>query len=131
MAKLTTGLTPPKGTPMVSEPEPAEEQQQEPESERASLRERRWVFGRVGRRSAAPGPDAPESEPDAGEGLVNLNGAGLEELRELGMSVIQAKAVIAYRERENGFDSVADLAKLPGFPPAFLAELKRSSASRP
>jgi DNA uptake protein ComE-like DNA-binding protein len=33
--------------------------------------------------------------------------------------------VIGYRERENGFDSVEQLDEVPGFPPAFLAEVKR------
>jgi DNA uptake protein ComE-like DNA-binding protein len=41
------------------------------------------------------------------------------------MSVTQATRVIAYRDRQDGFDSIDDLDTVPGFPKAFLAELKQ------
>jgi DNA uptake protein ComE-like DNA-binding protein len=57
-------------------------------------------------------------------GLVDLNDATFEQLRGLGMSVTQATRVIAYRERQEGFTDIDDLDSVPGFPKAFLAELK-------
>ena len=56
--------------------------------------------------------------------LVNLNDATFEQLRGMGMSVTQATRVIAYRERQGGFDSIDDIDQVPGFPKAFLADLK-------
>jgi competence ComEA-like helix-hairpin-helix protein len=55
---------------------------------------------------------------------LDVNTATFEELRELGMSVTQATRVIAYRERQDGFDSVDDLERVPGIPKAFAAEIK-------
>jgi DNA uptake protein ComE-like DNA-binding protein len=43
----------------------------------------------------------------------------------MGMSVTQATRVIAYRERQDGFDSIDDLDQVPGFPKDFLAALKQ------
>jgi DNA uptake protein ComE-like DNA-binding protein len=40
------------------------------------------------------------------------------------MSVTQATRVIAYRERQDGFDSVDDLDSVPGFPKTFLNDIK-------
>ena len=45
------------------------------------------------------------------------------DLRELGLSVTQAKRVIRYRD-ERGLTSPDDLDGVPGFPKTFLAELK-------
>jgi DNA uptake protein ComE-like DNA-binding protein len=42
----------------------------------------------------------------------------------VGMSVTQATRVIAYRERQDGFDSVEDLEAVPGIPKKFLTEVK-------
>jgi DNA uptake protein ComE-like DNA-binding protein len=56
---------------------------------------------------------------------LNVNEASFDELRRLGMSVTQATRVIAYRQRQRGFDSLDDLDTIPGFPEPFLAELKR------
>jgi DNA uptake protein ComE-like DNA-binding protein len=58
-------------------------------------------------------------------GLLDLNDATFEQLRSLGMSVTQATRVIAYRERQDGFADIDDLDAVPGFPKAFLAELKQ------
>ena len=41
----------------------------------------------------------------APEGMVSLSAAGFDELRELGMSVTQAKRVIRYRDERDGFRS--------------------------
>jgi DNA uptake protein ComE-like DNA-binding protein len=61
--------------------------------------------------------------PPAGD-VVGLNSASFEQLRELGMSVTQARRVITYRDDRDGFDSVDGLDEIPGFPRAFLAQLK-------
>jgi DNA uptake protein ComE-like DNA-binding protein len=40
------------------------------------------------------------------------------------MSVTQATRVIAYRERQDGFDSVEALEAVPGIPKKFLSEIR-------
>ena len=50
-------------------------------------------------------------------------------LRRLGMSVTQATRVIAYRERQGGFESLDDLDAVPGIPKNMLAELKEQLAA--
>jgi DNA uptake protein ComE-like DNA-binding protein len=56
---------------------------------------------------------------------VSLSSATFDDLRGLGLSVTQAKRVLDFRERLGGFDSVADLDHVPGFPKSLLTELKR------
>ncbi len=80
-----------------------------------------------------PEPVAEESEPvpepdppvPAPAGLLDLNAATFEQLRELRMSVTQSNRVLAYRERLGGFNSVDDLDQVPGFRRAFRVELKQ------
>jgi competence ComEA-like helix-hairpin-helix protein len=55
---------------------------------------------------------------------VSLTSGTFEEYRGLGMSITQAKRVIAYRERDGGYSSVDDLDRVPGFSKQFLEELK-------
>lgn len=69
-------------------------------------------------------PGELEGEPEPEEGLVDVNAATFEQLRELGMTVIQSTRVIAYRDRAGGFAGVDDLDAVPGFRKDFLAELK-------
>jgi Helix-hairpin-helix motif len=79
----------------------------------------------------APAPSARES-PAAGDsisprpagGAVSLTFGTFEEYRALGMSVTQAKRVIAYRERDGGYATVDDLDRVPGFSQQLLEELK-------
>jgi competence protein ComEA len=59
----------------------------------------------------------------AGE-LLDINAASYEELRTLRLSVTQTGRVLAHRERKGGFGSLDELDEIPGFPQAFLAELK-------
>ena len=40
------------------------------------------------------------------------------------MTVTQATRVVAYRDRQGGFESVDDLDAVPGFPKDLLAEIK-------
>ena len=63
---------------------------------------------------SASSPDEP-SEPVSGE-TIDVNRATFEDLRDLGFSVTQATRVITYRERQSGFDSLDDLAAVPGMP---------------
>jgi DNA uptake protein ComE-like DNA-binding protein len=76
----------------------------------------------------------PAERPEAGPvvatqasraGLTRLSTATVEDLQALGMSSTQAKRVLDYRERLEGFDSVDDLDFVPGFSGDFLAELKK------
>ena len=73
---------------------------------------------------------APEKTPGSDtetrvRRLVNLNEATFEQLRAMDMSVTQATRVIAYRERQDGFDSIDDLDSVPGFPKPFREKLKQ------
>jgi competence protein ComEA len=56
---------------------------------------------------------------------VSLTSGTFEEYRGMGMSITQAKRVIAYREKDGGYSSIDDLDRVPGFSRAFLAELKQ------
>jgi competence ComEA-like helix-hairpin-helix protein len=135
--------------PPISPPAPREESVEEAgqeEGEEAGEEEGGGILGRtVGAiLGVGPGREAPEEEhtvepaPERKEfeeldvsgnaqrsgDRINLNSASFEELRELGFSVTQATRVITYRERQNGFDSVDDLAEVPGMPPDFLGDVK-------
>jgi DNA uptake protein ComE-like DNA-binding protein len=69
--------------------------------------------------------ETAESKPKrSSDSPLDVNEATFEQLRDLGMSVTQATRVIAYREREAGFDSVDDLDSVPGIPKPFGSELK-------
>lgn len=67
----------------------------------------------------AESPVAAESDQ------ISINTATYEDFRTLGLSVTQTGRVLAHRERVSGFDSLDDLDQIPGFPRAFLDELKR------
>ncbi|MDQ2676032.1 MAG: helix-hairpin-helix domain-containing protein, partial [Actinomycetota bacterium] len=68
-------------------------------------------------------PAAPAGGP-VPEGALSLSEASFEELRELGFSVTQAKRVIRYREENDGFEDVSELDRVPGFPRAFLTQIR-------
>jgi DNA uptake protein ComE-like DNA-binding protein len=57
------------------------------------------------------------------EGTISLATADFEDLRDLGLSVTQAKRVIRYRD-ERGLTSPDELDGVPGFPRTFLDDLK-------
>ncbi len=99
-----------------------------------SAPEPRTATGRRGReakrrrRSSPPRPrptstSAGKAEPDA-EGRLSIATVTLDELRALGMSGVQAKRVIDYREHAEGFESLDQLDRMPGFSEALLAHLK-------
>jgi DNA uptake protein ComE-like DNA-binding protein len=81
----------------------------------------------------SPAGEAPRDNGGSGmssvsstTALTELNGATYERLRSLGLSVTQARRVLAHRERSGGFRSVDDLDRIPGFPRAVLEELKQA-----
>ena len=61
-------------------------------------------------------------------GTERLNGASFEKLREVGLSVSQARRVLACRERQGGFASVDELDVVPGLPHELLGQLKAELA---
>lgn len=63
------------------------------------------------------------STPDD-QGRISINDATFEDLRRLNFSVTQTGRVLAHRERHGGFKSLDDLEQVPGFPMAFLEEVK-------
>lgn len=64
-------------------------------------------------RTAAPGGDP-----------VDLNTATADDLRVAGLSITQARRVIARRERTGPYETVEQLAELPGMPSAVLARIR-------
>ena len=125
-------------------PDAQDEPPEQPAKERAAKKPRRK---RIGRRSKATEPETetagdsadeataesvPEPEPPPAErneapppeGVTSLSQASFEELRELGMSVTQAKRIIRHRDAHGGFRSVDELDDVPGFPKSFLSEMK-------
>jgi DNA uptake protein ComE-like DNA-binding protein len=64
-----------------------------------------------------------KAEP-AAEDRLSIATATVDELRALGMSGVQAKRVIDYREHSEGFTSLDQLNRMPGFSEALLAHLK-------
>lgn len=70
-------------------------------------------------RPPAAAPSAPSN------GKLSLSRADLVTLRELGMSVTQAKRVLRYRDERGTIASVDELDAVPGFPRPFLEELKQ------
>jgi len=76
------------------------------------------------RRRRAETPARPRRAPD---GLVDLNSATYEQLRELDLTITQAKRLIAYRDRRGGFDALDDIDDVPGFPDDVRDELKSRS----
>jgi Helix-hairpin-helix motif len=72
----------------------------------------------------------PEPEPEPSTRVPHgpthsLATIGFDELRSLGMSITQAKRVLRYRNERGGFRSVDALDNVPGFPRAFLTDVKR------
>ncbi|HEX6116724.1 MAG TPA: helix-hairpin-helix domain-containing protein [Solirubrobacterales bacterium] len=68
--------------------------------------------------SPAPAPAPPGT-------VVDLNSGSSEEFRSLGMSVTQTRRIIEFREQNDGYASVDDLERVPGFSQEFLAQMKR------
>ncbi|MGH2985623.1 MAG: ComEA family DNA-binding protein [Solirubrobacterales bacterium] len=65
-----------------------------------------------------------QAVPGEKDGVVSLNTGSFEQYRALGMSVTQAKRVIAHREALDGYSSLDQLDQVPGFSKAFLVDMK-------
>ena len=74
--------------------------------------------------AAAPAVEPETEAAPASDGMLSLSSASFDELRETGMSVTQAKRVIRHRDEQGGFSTVDELEQVPGFPEAFLADVK-------
>ena len=79
--------------------------------------------GRTGTRSEPAGV-VSNLEPKA---KVSLSNASIEQLREVGMSLTQARRVVRHREMNGGFIDLDDLDALPGFPAGLVARVKELS----
>ncbi|MDQ3572297.1 MAG: helix-hairpin-helix domain-containing protein [Actinomycetota bacterium] len=62
---------------------------------------------------------------DQNSGNVDLNSAGISELRALDLTITQARRLIEHRERVGGFTSVDQVDEIPGFTPDQRAGVKR------
>ena len=62
--------------------------------------------------------------PPSGPEPIDLNTANYEQLRSLKLSVTQTGRILSYRERSGGFSSIDELENIPGFPRAFLDDLR-------
>jgi competence ComEA-like helix-hairpin-helix protein len=82
-----------------------------------------WVRGQTRAMQREVEEKGQSKQPAPSEGALDLNRATFEELRELGMSLTQATRVIAYREREGGFSSPDELARVPGISKKFLSRI--------
>jgi competence ComEA-like helix-hairpin-helix protein len=56
-----------------------------------------------------------------GSGQVSINNGTADELRGAGFTATQAKAIVAFREKNGDFEAIADVALVPGVPAAKLA----------
>ena len=73
----------------------------------------------------APVPPKPAGRNGHAGEPIDLNAASAEDLRVAGLSVTQARRVIARRERDGAYESIDQLAELPGMPAALLTMLKQ------
>ncbi len=81
------------------------------------------IFHRDGDEPAETAQSEPARDSRTAREL-SLSEANFEQLRALGMSVTQAKRVIRHREQRGGFRSLEELDAVPGFPRAFLGEIR-------
>lgn len=59
------------------------------------------------------------------DGKINLNLGSAQELQQLdGISSAHARLIIAWRERKGPYQSIGDLAEVPGLPPSMLETLQ-------
>jgi competence ComEA-like helix-hairpin-helix protein len=65
-----------------------------------------------------------EPQPEKPSGPVDLNEATFEQLRGLGFTAAQANRVIAYRDRLGGYESLEDIATVPGIQRELVTRLK-------
>lgn len=74
-------------------------------------------------------PAEEASQASAGDGKVDLNSAGLEELMTLnGVGESRAKAIIEYRETNGPFQNKEDIMLIPGIKEGIYAKIKEQIA---
>jgi ATP-binding cassette subfamily B protein/subfamily B ATP-binding cassette protein MsbA len=82
-------------------------------------------------RARAQSTDSPSAWTSAADSdrdrRLDLNQASFEQLRDIGLSITQAKRLLLYRERHGGLVSILEIDKIPGFPRALVEEIKRRS----
>lgn len=75
--------------------------------------------------SGISGAGAAGGDPQAGDGLVNINTATLEELMTLpGIGQTRAEAIMAYRDEQGGFRTIEDIMNVSGIKEGSFAKLK-------
>ena len=71
------------------------------------------------------GLSGAEAEGENGDGLVDLNTAGLEGLMTLpGIGEAKAQAILEYREQTGGFSAVEEIMNVPGIKEGAFAKIK-------
>jgi competence ComEA-like helix-hairpin-helix protein len=74
--------------------------------------------GGLGRRAVAPVP-APAPAPRSRDDRIDLNAAGVSELRKLpGIGPVGARRIVEEREENGPYRSVGDLVRVTGFGPS-------------
>ena len=75
--------------------------------------------------SGISGAGSAAGSEEAGNGLVNINTATLEELMTLpGIGQTRAEAIVAYRDEQGGFQSIEDIMNVSGIKEGSFAKLK-------
>ena len=75
--------------------------------------------------SGISGAGSAAGGEEAGNGLVNINTATLEELMTLpGIGQTRAEAIVAYRDEQGGFQSIEDIMNVSGIKEGSFAKLK-------
>lgn len=79
-----------------------------------------------GQRVTVPGPErAPPGTDAAGDGLVAINTAAIDELQRLpGVGPVLAERIVRHRESSGPFEQVEDLLDVPGIGENKLASLR-------
>lgn len=87
--------------------------------------EQRVVIPFVGGPSRASPVARGDADSQDGDGLINVNAAGVQELDTLpGIGPVLAERIVAYRQANGPFTRVEELARIDGISPAMVDELR-------